>query len=903
MFFPITVGIQEGTRVVGVKFKSCDFIKNLITRYSTSFNKEVTIWGSFSFHVPCTTTLYRPSSYSLEPSDKFPSHSKITVFVPLGILNEAILNYSLGREFIQQCDNTPSLIELNGIFAKIPTSNLSVNNSNVSLLNKNPFESVEKGLTVRYFTAGTIDLTTNIVKPVSFSSQRNNCFTLDQKPREFLDSLKNPDDFKWWAPTEVWRKRDFEVLEVDLENDIVSGLNYSSKDMDVDNNAKLFYGKSISTDSPAIRSLRLKLLDGKVTPNTIYYIKAKININYSGFTSSNIESLSESEKNNIRIGDSKYTSDLKMAPVKVCREIYIPVAWYDINELEIDNPNYDKCSTNASLSAAVILSDTIEYAHFIERSFKGNETITLAPLGLMTEVINEKQVSNINILLNVSSVARYVSQSEWNYNSWNRYFIENLQVIDVVEKIPEDYYKLFNKYVVLADSKINTGANLEFIYNSSELEWDVLKNFSYFITNYINKDLIFDIPDDLKDIYTWNANIRNIYLNRYVLDKSLYTVGEDGITISSNDIITKLTGGHLIGRFNFDFFFDKEKMFETVKDDFNLTRQINWIPYEANSKEIFENLKRIPSKKLLFGDTVSTDTSTQQIIKVDNQYAFKSLNNNSIYPFEGRQNGTRINNRNISISQNEPNSRRIYMIDNDNFIFDISAEVYFDSALNTIKNYKGKKFEIVLKASETFDPILGKNILNSYYYAGIGSFDFDVALGVSQFNKDTLKNESSFLAGFGDYNTKNIKSNTWYKIRCIVTNDYIRVLFNPKDEPERLVLNYFINEKYQTDTSRYLSGNFEELVYNISGLDTLNIIYPDKVEENTNSDFTRKFLNTDLIPKVRPFGSLCGFRIFNEYTYMTNVQYKYLSEDGYQIGNAFDTENLTKFIKDIKSKY
>jgi hypothetical protein len=116
-------------------------------------------------------------------------------------------------------------------------------------------------------------------------------------------------------------------------------------------------------------------------------------------------------------------------------------------------------------------------------------------------------------------------------------------------------------------------------------------------------------------------------------------------------------------------------------------------------------------------------------------------------------------------------------------------------------------------------------------------------------------------------------------------------------------MNYFINEKYQQDTSRYLSGNFEELVYNITGLDKLNIIYPDKAGENTNDKFVRRFINNELIPKVRPTGSLCGFRIYNEYTYMTNISYKYLSEDGYKVGNAFETNNLSDMIIDINKKY
>lgn len=905
MFVPITVDIADGTRVLGVKFKNCDNIKSLINRYGTEFNKEVQLWGSFTLHVPCNTTLYKPSSYPLEESNKFPGHYMMTIFVPMGILNEAVLNYSLGREFTQQSDNYPSLIDLNGIFAKLVPEKLTVSSSSATVITPNPYESAEKGLMVRYFVSGKMDLLTKITKPVSFSSEkRNYVFTLDQQPREFLESLSSSEsDFNWWVPTEVWRRRDFEIQQVDLEEDIASGINFADKSMDENNNPKLFFGKEIPTNNQNIKSLSIKLTDGVITPSTIYYARVKINITYSGVSSQNLDSLTESEKNNVKINGQKYTDDLKLAAVKVCKEMIVPIAWYGQDELTISNPNYDKCSTNPAVSATFILSDTLEYANFIERSFKGNETITFAPMGLMTDAINQKPVSNINILLNNEDLAKFVSESEWNHNSWNKFFIEHLEISEIIEEVQPENFKLFDKYIILAQSKINIGANLEFSYNSSELGWDVLKNFSYFINNHVNEDLIFDIPYDLIDINDWNADIKDVFLNRYIIDKSLYTIGEGKITIGTSDLLENLVGGVLTARYNFDFYFDKERKYETVEDDFNTTRQIKWIPYESNSTEIYENMKRIPSNNLLLGLPVDNSTNSHDIIIKDNIYAFRSLNKNSLYPFEGRQSGTRTNNRSVSITQNEPNARRIFMIDNDNFIFDIQADVYFDSKLNEIKNYRGKKFEMILKAGETFDTDLGKNILSNYYFAGIGTYDFDAAIGVSQYNKDTKKNESSFLAGFGDYNTKNIKSNVWYRLRCIVTNDYIRVLFNEKDEPERLVMNYFINEKYQTDTSRYLSGDFEELVYNVAGLDKLNITYPEKAGENTNDKFVRRYIDNELIPAVRPTGSLCGFRIYNEYTYMTNIHYKYLSEDGYQVGNAFDVSNLSDLISDINKKY
>jgi hypothetical protein len=90
------------------------------------------------------------------------------------------------------------------------------------------------------------------------------------------------------------------------------------------------------------------------------------------------------------------------------------------------------------ISSQVVLSDTLEYANFIRNSFNGNETLTFAPIGLMTEVINYKPTSNINVVVNIPDIAEYVSNSIWNHNSWNKYFIENLEIVEIFEKIPEE---------------------------------------------------------------------------------------------------------------------------------------------------------------------------------------------------------------------------------------------------------------------------------------------------------------------------------------------------------------------------------------------------------------------------------------------------------------------------------
>lgn len=905
MFSPLTVDIPEGKRIIGVQFNNCSYIDELINRYSTEFDKEVVMYGSFTFHIPCNTIKYKPSSNSLKQSSLFPNDYEINIFVPLGILNKEILTYSLGIEFIKQSNNIPSTIILNGLYINLRGDKFSINGNKITVLFKNPYESDETGLMVNYFVNSTLNLVTSLEENADSNTVRNSSFVISKNTRNFFNKLANMseytfDDYNWWLPKTVWRKRLFEQLEANLEEDILSGINFTDKSKVSNNSPKLFFGKNIDTNHSKINSLRLKLKDGSVTPGVVYYAKVKIKLDYSGFDNETFNMLNETDKENLKINNKTYTnSTFKKSPVKLCKEVYLPLSWYAYEELEYINQNYDKCSTDVKINSFKLLSDTIQYANFIERSFEGEESFSFTPIGQMTEVLNYKQNPNINILLNEADLAKYIKTlPEWDIIDWNKYFLDHIEILEIFEEVDKSNYKLFDKYTILSENSLNIGSNINIEFNNNELEWDIIETTNLSITKIINTNYFFDIPFILKDMEFWVTNVRNITLNDYLVPESLYEVSSNSINFKKDPFLEKLNDGVAYGIFNFDLFFDKSKSFKEISDDFRLNRNINWIPYEANSNEIYENLSRIPSTDRLLG-IANPNQNFFEIIDVGGIKCFKSLNRNSLFPFEGRQNGTKTTSKTINVKQNEPNARRIYIIDNDNYVFDISADVYFDRKLNNIKNYMGKKFEIILKTSETFDYQNKKNILNSYYFAGIGSFDFDIALGVSTFNHNDSTTNTSFLAGFGDYNTKNIKFDTWYTIRCVVTDDYIRILFNEKENPEKLVLNYYINKKYQTDPTRYLDGNFEELVYNIAGLNNMNITYPNKLGDVTDSNFINKNLNSELISSTRPFGSLCGFRIFNEYTYMTNINYKFLSEDGLKLGNPFQTQDLSNLIIDI----
>lgn len=257
----------------------------------------------------------------------------------------------------------------------------------------------------------------------------------------------------------------------------------------------------------------------------------------------------------------------------------------------------------------------------------------------------------------------------------------------------------------------------------------------------------------------------------------------------------------------------------------------------------------------------------------------------------------------ISISKNGGYSKKVFMIDSKNDIFDISTEVYFDSELDEFRDYNGKKFEIILKANEKFDPNTEKFNLEEYYFVGIGTWEFDIGLGVAKYDAIQDKTYKSFLAAFGEYNSKTIKTETWYKLRVRVIADRIQIYFNERNQKEKLVISYDISRSRQQKEERYLRGEFEELVYVISGLESLDIIYPDKLQQATNENVSKRLYNEELVKNTRPVGPLSGIVIFNPFTYVSEVKYKAKTQGTETFDGPTKTTERTSIISDIIKKY
>lgn len=906
VFQPITVDTLSGVRVVGVRFKSCDDIERLIAANSTPLYKSVQLYGQFSMDVPVESIRYCPDKTAFTAHPSLPNTYVVKFFIPLGVLDKNRRTYSLNSEFLQIEENTGSdLVRVEGIFVRNPKDLINYKESDnqfvLAAQLKNPYEDVTNSLFCKYYLSGQINLATGI-QSFDYGESFPTTYICKSDIRNLLHGIEvglrpvdtcvdktvaysYENDYQWWMPKTAWRKRDIEKNIASYGTDILSGINYNK------NNTfdKFFYNFQMTAGSDKPRALSYKITDGTVNKNTVYYAKVNVYIDYMGFSYSEISKTSEpnnpidsEEMKNIVVRDGKYPNytDFKRSPVSTCSTFYIPISWYP----------------------EVPANNSVEWFNYIVGSAGDTDTapsISMTPIGLMTYLVNNAGNANKSDVTDDASALMNATR-EWTVADWNALFDNNVDVEFIAEEIPKDKYKLFDKYAILPDYPINAGTEIRIKYNVADRDsvgWSVYDNYTIYAKS--NEQKIFDLPAQLKSIRMWAEDVTSVTLNKLIIPNDLYTVVSDTkIRFNPSAVLENIKGSTIVGRYFFDLLFD-DNLIVKVEDDFlfNKERTINLLPYESSGDRIFSSSKRMPNENLV----MYSQDNIYNIVNVNNEYVFKSINKNSSVQLDYKKSGVATaNNNEVSFSKGiQSNILKLYVIDDNNGIFDISTYFKFDPKMNSMKNYDGKKFEFILKAETIYDPVNKKHILGSYYFVGVGVYNFDIGLGVARYNTTTGVMEKSFLAGFGEYNTRGVDAGKWYKLRAIVTEDFIRVVFNGKNDSERMVINYNIGKKTQTDTARYIDGSFDELVYIVTGLDKNGITYPGKLGEKTSSSFVADNFNEELVKLARPSGTLAGVVFHNELTYLTSIEYISQIQGLKVYGDTHNATDSTNLINEI----
>lgn len=920
-FNPIIVDTDCGKRTIGVRFRNCKDILTIIKRYSTELQKEIYMYGSFTFHVPKYSVQYAPNKDFTE-SELLNDYVKYSVFLPLGILNEHIKTYTLGKQFTKEFGGM--VIELDGIYVRLNQDQVSYfpSQGKVTLKKLNPFENRYNELACRHWFSSNINLSSNVYRDVepSFTTGVSGInFFFNDAARKLLISLEDTTtysisgDYKWWLPQStdqqwsgVYRSRSYDIITVDLAGDLTTNLNYFGYDGNPivscpeqrDRAAlKVFFGNKIGgfnfsfenslipntqcvTAANTLKALQIRLTDGDqntpIVPNTTYYAKITVKINYSGFDQADIDILPENERDKIKILGTTKTEVFKKAPVVKCHEFYIPFSWYDENHVPSGN--------------------VIEYANFIRGSYGHGKvpSITLVPLGLMTELLNSMDAVD----------KAFVLDSGIDLSTWNKYLLDNMSIDAIIEPIPSSVCQLYKNYGIFNRINLNLGSHVEIQYNKSNLDWDVIDTYRYFFDG--NKENFFPLPNQINTIESWITNLRSVKLNNYILNTSLYTIALDNtLRLGDDPSFQFLTASDMIGKYMLNLYLNvfnttqNNFTFEEFDQDFDTKNEISFVPYESTSTTPYKIVERTSSENLAF----KSNDNLYNIIEVGGYKAMQvNVDNTQLQTVQGKVGAENaIKNINFNLSS-MPDIQKLFIIDEDSPVFDMETMVLFDPALDKIGDYRGKKLEFVIKANSAYNSVSKEYNLSEYYFVGIGTYDFDVGLGIAKYDYTANALNKSFLVGFGDYNTKNIKSNVWYRLRVIVSKDYIRVIFHEASLPERLVINYNISPK-NSDVSGINQGKYEELVYVVKGLANLDITYLDKVGTKTGADFVAGNVNVDLAASKRPAGYLAGISIINQYTYVTNIKYRIQKPKIRHFSNVSDGEDFSSFLNAIRQNF
>ena len=924
MFFPIVYEHPEYTRVLGVRFRHCADIQTLIDRVTFETDTEVPLYGSFVFEMPEEAVKFRANQeYEFEAADT-PGHIKFRAFLPLGVLNPDIQNYSLGVEYMHHMNfSGASNISLDGVYIRYPSTNFIYHDSEnrIELETTNPFERKDKGLSCRYFLNAEFSLTSKLedFEVPDVKNKVPHKYMMDLSFRKMLKSLEkeggyNPDMFldedgnrlpdqeildiiydqwNWWKPERVYRKRDFLELQNDNNNSITTGFNFDPSI----NQAKSFFGQKFEASQypEGVPSQRFKITDGAINSKTTYYAKITVRQHWSGYNGVSLTAgfdgesfvhnrpLTPEDYDRLRVQgaeEDQPTSHI-MSPVNECNEYLIPISWYDEHE-----------------------GDTIEWGNYIVgvHGTDRDPSVTLTPFGLMTWMFQHAN-GKINIEEFTDSVGQVTSG--WTVADWNERFWDVVRIEFITEEVPTDKYKLMDEFGFTTQYAPRTGAYIEVDHNIGALPWYVGGKSLLVPSDF--GGYYFTIPREIKPFRNWNEEVRRLSLYNYIVPASLYTFSTPTtITLSDDEIFDSFEGADFNARTFFDLFFESND-FENINDNFEDVREINYTVYENTEGDKYELAVRRPSATVAFGipdENGDTEDPFYDIVNVDGKPSFKRVDDATITKFDPRRLGTNPGDDcNVEDDDNGGYKKTIYFVDSKNEVFDVTATVQFDNQLNEIKNYNGKRFEFIIKADNNFNSISQKYNVEEYYFVGIGTFGFDIALGVARYDffNDTI--QRTFLAGFGDFNTRNVKTGTWYDLRVSVDDQYIRVFFNEKGQRDRLVINYNVEPSRKDDPDRYLKGEFEELLYLVMGLENMDITYPDKLLDKTNEVFFQDNWNEDYAKSIRPAGPLAGMRVFNDLTYIGEISYDAKIQDNRKYGQVYDVTDISEVIDKIRVQY
>lgn len=875
------------TEIIGVKVINKNIIEDLICEYC----KDTILWGLYEITLPD----YTISNYQTYDTVLNRSHiNPIRYFVPIGKINKEQDIYLPAPELLR---NNKAIIQLKGVYVNLDTQKAIVQEKTIINLKKiNKWESKYKSKAMcKYY----IDIDTKFysklnsynTNPINFDIVSNPCDNI-QEPENVnseneCNSIPNafymPDqiinilnyiklyssdfenDYNWWAPKTPWLRRTFEKSYLpNNENYVYSGLNTPNS---------FFSGTKEITGEQGVY---LTLNDDFYADKCKYILDASWCVTSSCWDSN----YAISGNNDYRVGvfnDDVYSNMGFASPSKskLGYEKTIPIG----------------INLTAPLSLQTISVSGLYELHFgdyLSTEQRGSKYIS--PYGLYNWFLD-----HANSITDMSSDYPKIN---WSLKEFNNQFINCFKFNGVYGQIHSAYYKINNYWSFYKNNvpEKNVTIKIRESFDNNSKSVDTTIGVSD------GNMAFYAIPSKYIYYPNWVSHVEKVFLDNYTIASDLYYIrinSETGkielvFNTQTKDFdFTKLIGDTKIILNIFSDKYDIQNLNKTLlTDNFNLVRDIKWVSL-LNIDNTYKIAKREIDNELKYtGNNYPysiVDYKGNHCYKLNNKFDYKNIN-----AFSGSDSsaivGTTNNNGSIDV---------INLIDKPSNNFSISCDVIFDE--NMFNQNFDKNFELILKAKP--DYINGDFGINDFYFIGIGTYNFDVALGMRSIDKTTGALKQTYLASYGDFNIKGIKLETWYTLKAEIKDNYINVYLNEKNNPEKLVLHYNIDKKYEKMTERYLNGEFENLQSIIIGLQQLAITYPNELNNTVSNEYTLTNFKEEFAKTIPINGYFSGFKIYNTYTYVSNVNFEYYDSIKYKYGFTTDGHSYDDIIETIKTSY
>jgi len=492
----------------------------------------------------------------------------------------------------------------------------------------------------------------------------------------------------------------------------------------------------------------------------------------------------------------------------------------------------------------------------------------------------------------------------WDVTDWNQQFINCFKVKNVYYKITDPVFEM-NKYWAFYDTSIPPiGSQINIIYsnrNCYEIDGDNTPDAIEQTITLGSSDGyqgFFSIPVILENYINWIKQINSVNVNYYTIDKDQYNVDNGNILLYTDKYsFNKFIGSDI----SMSLYIDpslSESTTTSLYDDFYNNREINWMTCVDNSKYYVVGTRSVDTELKYTGSSFPYNITQY---KNSNVYqALDKFDNTTIKEFAG-SNDTSIDSKTVGFTNNVGFRNIMELITTESNNYSISCDFIFDKTITTYPY--SRNFELILNANSKFIPVANEWGITDFYYVGTGTNGFDVGLGMRSYDINGNIVNDTFLVSFGDYNMRNVVSDKWYSIKADVSTENIKIYFNEKGDGEKLIINYNINKKYEKLTERYLKGEYETLQSILIGLEELTITYPDKLSSKVSQDFTFDKFSEEFASTLPINGQYCGFRVFNDKTYISNVKYSSNVSKKYTYGSAFDVVAFNDLLYKIQSGF